>query len=214
MDFAKLFKSVEDAVYEVMVWLLLLPKTLIRVAFRPKWAMTYIDKEWEKEPDDRFDEYLSPVMLWLVSAVIPITLFFILVGPDITSADDLLKAFSSSIYQVTFYMMLIPFVYIVWVEWLNKDPIKRSKLKISFYRHCYALAPAQVLTFVTIGLAVLYPLLFFMPLLLIPFYEAFVYQAELKIGFGRAFFYTLIPQILLVLPSVFVAIGAFTPPVS
>lgn len=27
MDFAKLFKSVEDAVYEVMVWLLLLPKT-------------------------------------------------------------------------------------------------------------------------------------------------------------------------------------------
>ena len=116
MDFAKLLKSVEDAVYEVMVWLLLLPKTLIRVTFRPKWAMKYIDEEWLKKPDERFDEYLSPVMLWLLSAVFPLTTIFILAGPDIASTDDFLKALSSQIYQVTFYMMLIPFIYIVGIE--------------------------------------------------------------------------------------------------
>lgn len=197
MDFAKLFKSVEDAVYEVMVWLLLLPKTLIRATFRPKWAMKYIEEEWEKKPDERFDEYLSPVMLWLLSAVIPLTLVFIISRPDIESAQDFLKALSNDIYSTTLYMMLIPFVYIVGVEWLNKTPVKRSSLKISFFRHCYALAPAQVLTVILSGISVINPLLLFAVLLVIPFYEAFVYQMELKISYGRAFFYALIPQFIL-----------------
>ncbi|MCK6581787.1 MAG: hypothetical protein L6Q49_01670 [Anaerolineales bacterium] len=198
MDFAKLLKSVEDAVYEVMVWLLLLPKTLIRATFRPRWAMKYIDEEWEKKPDERFDEYLSPVMLWLLSAVLPMTTIFILASPDISSADDFLKVLSNRIYQVTFYMMLIPFIYIVGVEWLNKNPVKRSSLKVSFYRHCYALAPAQILTFLSAGLTAINPFLFFIPLLLIPFYEAFVYQIELRVGFFRAFLYASVPQILVI----------------
>ncbi|MCB9111751.1 MAG: hypothetical protein H6634_10940 [Anaerolineales bacterium] len=197
MDFAKLLKSVEDAVYEVMVWLLLLPKTLIRVTFRPKWAMKYIDEEWLKKPDERFDEYLSPVMLWLLSAVFPLTTIFILAGPDIASTDDFLKALSSQIYQVTFYMMLIPFIYIVGIEWLNKDPIKRSSLKISFYRHCYVLAPAQVLTYLFFPITTLFLPLLVLNLAIIPIYEAFVFQSELKIGFFRAFLYTSIPQIVL-----------------
>ena len=210
MDFAKLFKSVEDAVYEVMVWLLLLPKTLIQTAVRPKWAMEYIDEEWEKKPDERFDEYLSPVMLWLLSAVIPLTLAFIISRPDIESAQDFLKALSNDIYSTTLYMMLIPFVYIVGIEWLNKTPVKRSLLKISFYRHCYALAPAQILTVILSGVSVINPLLIFAVLLVIPFYEAFVYQIELKIGYGRAFLYALIPQIFLAV--VFIAIiGALLP---
>ena len=205
MDFAKLFKSVEDAVYEVMVWLLLLPKTLIRAAFRPRWAMKYIDEEWEKKPDERFDEYLSPVMLWLLSAVIPLTLAFIVSRPDINSAQDFLKALSNDIYSTTLYMMLIPFVYVVGIEWLNKTPVKRSSLKISFYRHCYALAPAQILTVILSGISVINPLLLFAVLLVIPFYEAFVYQIELNIGYGRAFFYALIPQILLVVVFLLIA---------
>lgn len=210
MDFAKLFKSVEDAVYEVMVWLLLLPKTLIRTTLHPKWAMKYIDEEWEKKPDERFDEYLSPVMLWLLSAVIPLTLAFIVSRPDINSAQDFLKALSNDIYSTTLYMMLIPFMYIVWVEWLNKTPVRRSSLKISFYRHCYALAPAQILTVILSGISVINPLLIFAVLFVIPFYEAFVYQIELNIGYGRAFLYALIPQALLAVLFLFL-VGVLLP---
>lgn len=210
MDFAKLFKSVEDAVYEVMVWLLLLPKTLIRTTFHPNWAMKYIDEEWEKETDERFDEYLSPVMLWLLSAVIPLTLAFIISRPDIKSAQDFLKALSNDIYSTTLYLMLVPFVYIVGIEWLNKTPAKRSSLKISFYRHCYALAPAQILTVILSGVSVINPLMILAVLFVIPFYEAFVYQIELKISYGRAFLYALIPQALL-LGVFIVVVGTLLP---
>lgn len=207
MDFAKLLKSVEDAVYEVMVWLLLLPKTMLWTMFKPKKAMQYIDTEWEKKPDERFDTYLSPVLLWLLSAVIPITLWFILSRPEIQSSQDFLKALSSDIYQVTFYMMLIPFLYIAWVEWLNKEPVKRSTLKISFYRHCYALAPAQVLTFLVSPFSALFPILIIVNLAIMPVYEAFVFQSELKIGFFRAFLYACVPQIaVIVLIIAFVSV--------
>lgn len=198
MDFAKLLKSVEDAVYEVMVWLLLLPKTMLWTMFKPKNAIEYVDMEWEKKPDERFDEYLSPVMLWLLSAVIPMTLWFILARPDVETTQDFLKALSNDIYQVTFYMMLIPFLYIAWAEWLNKQPIRRSGLKISFYRHCYALAPAQVLTLLVSPLTALLPPLLFVTLAIMPVYEAFVFQSELKIGFLRAFFYASVPQIAVI----------------
>jgi len=197
MDFAKLFKSVEDAIYEVMVWLLLLPKTFIRTITHPMVSMEYINTEWEKKPDDRFDEYLSPVLLWLLSAVIPITIIFV----GTSEASDVMKEFSNRIYQVTFYMMIIPFVYIAWVEWLNKEPVKRSTLKISFYRHCYALAPAQILT-VLAGLLSFVTGFFpfaFAAIPIIPIYEAFVFKAELGVGYPKAFLYACVPQIVVIL---------------
>lgn len=197
MDFAKLFKSVEDAVYEVMVWLLLLPKTFFRTVTHPMVSMEYINSEWEKKADDRFDEYLSPVLLWLLSAVIPITLGFVLTS----GSSDFMKEFSNRIYPVTFYMMIIPFVYIAWVEWLNKEPVKRSTLKISFYRHCYALAPAQIITVLLILFSFIpgFTPLTLAALVTIPIYEAFVFKAELGVSYVKAFLYACIPQAVMII---------------
>ncbi|HNK63155.1 MAG TPA: hypothetical protein PKL78_11415 [Anaerolineales bacterium] len=191
MEFDKIFKSVEEAVYEVMVWLLLLPKTFIRTMTHPIDAMDYINAEWEKNPDDRFDEYLSPVLLWLLSAVIPIT-FFVSIA---SGAEDVSKKFTDLIYPITFYMMVIPFVYIAWMEWLNKEPVRRSTLKVSFYRHCYALAPAQLLTILSLGAVFIHWIFILLPALILPAYEAVVFKAELEVSYFKAFLYACIPQI-------------------
>ncbi len=92
MDFGKLFQSVEDAVYEVMVWILLLPKTLIRSLFRPRWVIQYVNEEWEKKTEDRFDEYLSPVLLWLMVAVLPLTVSTLVQNGNIKTVHDLVAA--------------------------------------------------------------------------------------------------------------------------
>jgi len=211
MEFDKIFKSVEEAVYEVMVWLLLLPKTFIRVMIHPIDAMDYINAEWEKNPDDRFDEYLSPVLLWLLSAVIPIT-FFVSIA---SGSEDLSTKFTDQIYPITFYMMIIPFVYIAWMEWLNKEPVKRSTLKVSFYRHCYALAPAQLLTILSLVLMFISPVFILLSALILPAYEAVVFKAELEAGYFKAFLYACIPQIavLIFVAVVIVALGSNLPTV-
>jgi len=203
MDFARLLQSVEDAVYEIMVWITLLPKTFFRALIRPDITVQYVSDEWKKKPDERFDEYLSPVLLWLLVDVIPLTSYFILTEDvNIKSGDEFLKLLSSRIFQVTIYMMIIPFTYIVWMEWLNKQPVKKSTLKISFYRHCYALAPSQLLTALgAFGVWVgdLDPFILAIIAIIPPFYEAFVFQHEFESSYLKSFLLACVPQVFLVI---------------
>ncbi len=200
MDFSKLFQSVEDAVYEVMVWVLLLPKTLIRSMFRPRWAIQYVNEEWEKKPEDRFDEFLSPVLLWLLVAVLPLTVSTILQNGNIKTVQDLVGALHDGLLSQTLYAVIIPFTYITWLEWVSNRPVRKSTLRRSFYIHCYALAPAQFIYGVFAILTIWNDVFIFFQVLstiLLVIYEIFVFQAELKITFGKALLYATIPQLVL-----------------
>ncbi len=200
MDFGKLFQSIEDAVYEVMVWVLLLPKTFFRSMFRPRWTIEYVNEEWEKKPEDRFDEFLSPVLLWLIVAVFPLTLSTILQNGSIKSVQDLVGALHDGLLSQALYAMIIPFTYIAWMEWMGSRPVKKSTLKRSFYIHCYALAPAQFVYAVFAILTIwndFFILFQFLSSILLVMYEILVFQAELKITFGKALLYAIIPQFVL-----------------
>lgn len=200
MDFGKLFQSVEDAVYEVMVWILLLPKTLFRSMFRPRWAIQYVNEEWEKKPEDRFDEFLSPVLLWLLVAVLPLTVSTLVQNGNIKTIQDVVRALHDGLLSQTLYAMIIPFTYITWMEWMSNRSIRKSTLRRSFYIHCYALAPAQFIYGVFAILTIWNPLFIlfqFLSIILLVIYEIFVFQAELKIPFGKALLYAIIPQLVL-----------------
>src|SRR5215510_3625652 len=71
MEPQKLLKSLEGAVFEMALWVLLLPKTLLRVLRQPVWVLDYTTAELAKPEADRFDDYLSPVTFWLLVAVGP-----------------------------------------------------------------------------------------------------------------------------------------------
>ena len=200
MDFGKLFQSIEDAVYEVMVWIMLLPKTLIRSMFKPRWTIEYVNEEWEKKPEDRFDEFLSPVLLWLIVAVFPLTVSTVLQNGSIKSIQDLMGALHDGLLSQALYAMIIPFTYIAWMEWMSSRPVKKSTLKRSFYIHCYVLAPAQFIYAVFAILTIWddsFILFKFLSTILLVIYEVFVFQAELKITFGKALLYAMIPQLFL-----------------
>jgi len=200
MDFGKLFQSIEDAVYEVMVWIMLLPKTFFRSMFRPRWAIAYVNEEWEKKPEDRFDEFLSPVLLWLIVAVLPLTVSTIVQNGNIKTVQDLTGALHDGLLSQALYAMIIPFTYIAWMEWTSRRPVRKSTLKRSFYIHCYALAPAQFVYGVFAILTIWYGffILFqFLSTILLMMYEILVFQTELKITFGKALLYAIIPQLVL-----------------
>ena len=203
MDFAKLFQSIEGAVFEVMVWILFLPRTLFRSMFRPRWAIEYLNEEWKKDADERFDDYLSPVLLWLMVAVIPTSSILTLADPQfLQEMEDLLPKVTDPqrLFIATLYSMIIPFMYLVYLEWLNKRPVKKSTLRRSFYMHCYALAPAQFLFGISLFPAAFNPLFFFftfLSILLLGFYEGFVFQYELKISYMKALMYAFVPQVFM-----------------
>jgi len=224
MDFSKTLKSVEDAVYEVMIWILLLPKTFWLAMVRPQRAIEYVTEEWKKKSEERFDEYLSPVLLWLMMTVVPFSLILVFAGPIKADENVLSKAVSSENFlKAALYMMIIPFIYIVSIEMKNKGSIKRSTLKCAFYKHCYALTPGMLLTVLFASLTFIPTIgfLFIGPALAaLPFYEAFVFQSELnaelvqennpEITYKKAFLFAVGPQILVLIIGLPLILAAFS----
>jgi len=83
----------EKLIYKILMWIILIPKTIIKITINPKWAPGYITGELdESDPKShgqlQFDEYISPVILLLVVALLPALAFGLLpkFGTGLTSS--------------------------------------------------------------------------------------------------------------------------------
>jgi len=73
-------QDIEKLIYKVLMWVILIPKTIVQIALHPSWVPDYITKELNPEGKTEaehapFDEYMSPVILLLVVALIPALIF-------------------------------------------------------------------------------------------------------------------------------------------
>jgi hypothetical protein len=85
-----IFESIEQFAYKILIWIILLPKTLAKIIIDPSWAPGYISRELREKEHNRFDEYFPPVILILMVAVVPFVYFsYFAVTPSATiSAPD------------------------------------------------------------------------------------------------------------------------------
>jgi hypothetical protein len=65
-----ILQDIEKLIYKVLMWVVLIPKTLVAITLRPTGMARYVKKELG-EGESHFDEYISPVILLLVVALIP-----------------------------------------------------------------------------------------------------------------------------------------------
>lgn len=72
----------EKLIYKVLMWVILIPKTIVKITVNPVWAHGYVNAELNPEKPDHesspFDEYMSPVILLLVVALLPALIFRLL----------------------------------------------------------------------------------------------------------------------------------------
>jgi len=200
MDFVTLLHVLEDAVYEILVWILLLPKTLFQILFRPDWIHRYVTTEWDKEPEKRFTDYLSPVLFWLLIAVLPVS-FGIASPAKEGEARGISGAFvESNLASTVFVMLVYPLIYLVWMQRLRREPIEKISLKRLFYIQCYCLTPSMTVLVLRNYFLVNTPyfdVFWYLVLGILIFYEGFVFRAELKIRTAKAFLLASVPPIIL-----------------
>lgn len=144
MDLLKIIQSLQDFMYELVVWILLLPKTILRAVFRPGLMVSYVNQEWEKAESDRFDEYLSPALFLLVVAVVPNTLFNWM-GRALVSTDLAAQLTENNLVASTMAVLTCLLVFLFWLQILSRKPVRRSMLKRLFFIQCYLVAPAQLI---------------------------------------------------------------------
>lgn len=63
--------EIEKLAYKILLWVLLLPKTLLKIILDPKWVPGYVKKELGGDSENAFDNFMSPVVLFLVVTLIP-----------------------------------------------------------------------------------------------------------------------------------------------
>jgi hypothetical protein len=155
MNWLKIIYEFERLVFQLTVLVLLAPKTLFKMAVNPKWFVNYIVIESKKEPEQRFDEYVSPIVYWIVFSVLLLAaniLFAEFIDSVINTAMGYLggktelpnvlwtdiKFDSSRFGQAIILSLWFPLVFAaVSVVWTTKN-ISRVSMEIPFYIQCYA----------------------------------------------------------------------------
>ena len=197
----KILQALEEVIFEIMVWLMLLPKTLLQVIFKPHEIITYVGNECvAKKPEAQFDEFLSPIVFWIIVAVLPLT-YALLSEADIQKDGFLAVFLENRILFGAGIASLLLITYLTWIELVNNRPIRKSALKRMFYIQCYFTSPAVLI--ITLIVRFTTTLLVFQEYLLaavlfVLFYESIVMKHELKVTWSKAVWKATQPMLIIV----------------
>lgn len=148
MDFLKLLRSAEEALYEVMMWLLLYPRTVWMILRRPGQLHAKVSEELAQADDLRFDDVISPPLTLLISVGIGNAF-----GGDDTDGFGQLNALGrlidGSAYNDWLFSAalsaLLPLIYAARSVLRRGGKIRRDSLRSAFYAHAWRVAPLTLL---------------------------------------------------------------------
>lgn len=151
MDIFKLSKSLDELIFDVMMWAIFYPYTLFRVLVWPLTMIDYVTAELRKNPDTDalFDRGLSPPLFLFLSIVIAWAL-----SPDIGSMLKLQSSTAmasaineSSITMLTYRLAqfsVFPFAGALVYEWRTPGAISRENFRQPFYQQAYLCGPLAI----------------------------------------------------------------------
>jgi hypothetical protein len=160
MDFVKIIRSLEEALYEGMSWLIFYPLTLWMVLRHPLKSMAYSDAEQRDKPEQQYLDTLSPPLFLVLSLLLAYGIEWSLNLPE----PDMGSAFASFIYGSTQNLMVFhalifsvhPLLYAAVLLRCMNHKLDRESLRAPFFAQCY-LAGATALLISLAGLALQHP---------------------------------------------------------
>ena len=167
MNFLSFLRSVEDLLYELSLWVALVPKTFVKVLFQPAWSVTYVAAESEKEAAERYDGYMPPVIFWVLVSVIPNLLAVSSVvrfkAAKLPSQSpgflELLvsQSLEARFLAVAAFMLSGPLGFSLATLVARRQVVGRSSLQKGFYTQCYCFGVAYLFLLPAAALLILVP---------------------------------------------------------
>lgn len=150
MDLSSIISAAESLLYQLAVWLILLPKTLCKVVAAPTWIPGYVEAELAKPDEDRFDDYVAPLLFFVLITIVP-NLIANAYWPEVrysdfaTPRDAIEKAQTLSaehrllLYSLIWIALPLSFAFVHLRA--QKRQLSGSELKPLLYGHCLRVAP-------------------------------------------------------------------------
>jgi hypothetical protein len=160
MNISQLLQQVEELVYQVLLLVVSIPKTLTRVVSDASWARTYVVSELSKPDADRFDEYTPPILLWTVVAIIPYLMLLDLlanVAESRVAQETGWRVFSAAPWEQRFIVvatvaLALPLAFALSALRGLGQSASRARLRGPFFTQCYLLSPTFVLLLPVFGI--------------------------------------------------------------
>ena len=149
MNFLDILKSIEQAIYEIALWLILIPITIFKILARPAAVPEYIRAELMKEDKKQFQDRMSPLMLWLLMVVVPGYMFIKYFYPDLPAY--LTAKPENYLFYIAITCVSILLTPALLIHALQRKKFDRESFKESFYVQCYIQAPVSFLLILLIG---------------------------------------------------------------
>lgn len=146
MRITDILRGIEKLVLEILLWLIFIPKTYFAIIARPYWIREYVDAELQQadagKHSDGFEDYMSPVMLFLVSSVL---LFIITnqisVGDDTTATKIISELRGTTGMVAGLGFLAMPVIFALLSELLRKRPLTRAGVRRIVFIQCYYFTP-------------------------------------------------------------------------
>jgi hypothetical protein len=150
MDLSNIISATERLLYQLVVWLVLLPKTLFRVIVTPTWISDYVVRELAKPDESRFDDYVAPLLFFVTLTVVP-NLVANAYWPQFPYSDfatsrkivgqaQTLSA-EHRFFLYTLIWTLLPLSFAIVHLLAQKKELSSSQLKPLLYGQCLRVAP-------------------------------------------------------------------------
>ncbi|NIJ38452.1 hypothetical protein FHR22_003163 [Sphingopyxis panaciterrae] len=151
MDIFKLSKSLDELIFDILMWVIFYPYTLIRVLIWPGYMIGYAATELRKNPDkeELFDRGLSPpvflflsiVLAWMISPAAPAAA----ASESETAIAGLINGSVMSLltYRLALYCVF-PFAGALIYEWRTPGSISHHSFRLPFYQQAYLCAPLAI----------------------------------------------------------------------
>jgi hypothetical protein len=146
MNIANILAGLEKLVVEILLWLLFVPKTLFKVVADPGWVPSYVDAELAKDKE-RFDNYMSPILLFFICSVVIFVVGDIVVFSDTTAdGEDKLSNVAKSLQGTTGYIaalgfLSLPLLFSLGSELFRGKPLTRTSVERALYIQCFYFSP-------------------------------------------------------------------------
>jgi hypothetical protein len=144
LDFMKIIYSLEQALYEVMTWLVFFPRTLWRCVFHPIAMMEYSDKEQQDRVEEQYTETRSPPIFLLLCLLVAHGIELLVRGVVQTTSPALNEIYASHQALLTvraFVFSVFPLMFALAGVRHEKQHLDRKGLRSPFFGQCFLAGP-------------------------------------------------------------------------
>src|SRR5262245_52098910 len=140
----KVIEAIDSVLYDTVLWLWLIPKTVWNVTLRPTSTIDCVSAELSKPAEERFNDFMPPVLFLIVAGVLPLTGFIDSLATSWLKhhASDFLRDFVARPWDVQLMFVAVamasaPMSVAISIQLFRSEAVGRSQLRPVFLSQAY-----------------------------------------------------------------------------